>query len=618
MAKKETIILEFDVDVDDSIESIESLTKANKALREERNKLNLSTDQGKKRAQEINAVIDQNTAKIKTNVSAIEQQKINIGNYRSALDGVHPALGKVGQGLEAGASGFKAMTLQALQFIATPIGAILAALVAVFALLKAALSQNDALMDKFENVTKAVSVVLEVVVNRVAKLGEALIALAQGNFSEALNKTSEAFSGLADEIANAVTQQQLFLDASRDLADSQRNLRIEAARQENVIRQLVVAAKNRNLTFDEQEEKLRQALKLEQELVRQREDLARRDLVITARQLRVSKEFQQQANETFDQYIERLLNSSALGDEELDKIVDKVEALEQARGSSLAFQEKVENSLATIQEKRAEALEKQNEALAEQQALQRAIDRQNQNVDASTDDPLIDAFETRANVITNIEDRLQADLKKRRDAAALEEIQRAKASAALLEQKEREKLGIIQNTIGQAASLFEEDSEAYKGLATAQALINTYLAATAALASGSKINPVFGIISAAVAVANGLASVAKINGIEFAEGGWTGPGGKWDPVGIVHADEYVTPKRVKNLPQAQPHIAALESMRLRGYADGGLVTNSISQPVNDQFALANVIKNLPPAELSVKEVTKVQKRIRVKESISKR
>src|SRR5688572_25677997 len=279
--RKETIILDFEVDESASIESIESLTKANKALKDERKALNLLTAEGRKRTQEINAQIDQNTSKIKDNVSAIEKQKINIGNYRSALDGVHPALGKVGAGLEQGTQGFKAMTLQALRFIATPIGAVLAALVVVFTLIKTALSQNNELMDKFENVTKAVSVVVEIVVSRIAKLGEALIALAQGNFTEAINKSAEAFGGLADEIENAVRQQQLFLDASRDLEDSQRNLRIEAARQENVIKQLVVAAKNRNLTFDEQEEKLRQALLLEQRLVEQREDIARRDLLIT-------------------------------------------------------------------------------------------------------------------------------------------------------------------------------------------------------------------------------------------------------------------------------------------------------------------------------------------------
>jgi phage-related minor tail protein len=149
-------------------------------------------------------------------------------------------------------------------------------------------------------------------------------------------------------------------------------------------------------------------------------------------------------------------------------------------------------------------------------------------------------------------------------------------------------------------------------------LINTYLAATAALASGSKINPIFGILSAAAATAAGLASVAKINGVEFAEGGWTGPGGKYDPVGIVHADEYVTPKRVRHMPEAQPHLMALERMRLRGYADGGLVTNSISTPINQQLEIANIVKNMPAPVVGVKEVTKMQNRVRVKEQASKR
>ena len=304
--REETIILDVDVDVEDSVESINDLTAANKELRKERNALNLQSEQGKKRAQEINALIDQNTSKIKENVSAIEKQKINIGNYKSALDGVHPALGKVGEGLEQGASGFKAMTLQALRFIATPIGAILAALVAVFTLLKTALSENDELMDKFENVTNAVGVVIDVLVSRVAKLGEALIAFASGDFDKAIDLTSEAFSGLAEEIGNAVTQQQLFLDGQRALEASQRALRIETAKTENEIKRLVVASKNRNLSLDEQEELLRKALKLEEDLVKQREDIARRDLVITARRTKVAKEFQQTDSETFDQYVNRL------------------------------------------------------------------------------------------------------------------------------------------------------------------------------------------------------------------------------------------------------------------------------------------------------------------------
>lgn len=616
--RKESVILDFEVDVDDSIESIESLTKANKALREERKKLNLDTAEGQKRVQEINAQLDKNTDKIKTNVSALEKQKINIGNYKSALDGVHPVLGQVGQGLEAGASGFKAMARSALAFIATPIGAILAALVAVFSLLKSAISTNDAAFDKFENITNAVSTVINVLVGRVGKLGQALIALAEGNFSEALNLTSQAFSGLADEIERATTASQLYLDISRELEDSQRELRILAAQQENEIKRLVVAAKNRNLTFEEQEVLLRRALALEEELVVKRTRNAQVDLINTTKQIALSRGLMQTNEETFNQFLDRLFTGGVIAGEELDKIVEKIEAAEQARGSSLAFQEKLENSLAAIQEKRAAALEKQNAALQEQADLERANRRAQNNIDVTTDDPIIDAFETRVNTITDLEDRLQDDLAKRRKHADEAERQRLKAGAQYVQEVESAKLAIISNAVGAAANLYEQDSDGFKILASAQALINTYLAATAALASGSKINPIFGIISAATAVASGLASVANINGVQFAEGGWTGPGNKYDVAGVVHRDEYVAPKRVVHNPEAAPHIRALERMRLRGYADGGLVSSSIAQPINQQMELANIMKSLPPIEVGVKEITKVQNRVRVKEKISKR
>jgi hypothetical protein len=616
--RTETIILDVEVDEADAVESIDNLTKANKELRKERNALNLQSESGKKRAQEINALLDDNTNKIKTNVSALEKQKINIGNYRSALDGVHPALGKVGAGLEQGTQGFKAMTMQALRFIATPIGALLAALVAVFTLLKSALASNNELMDKFENITNAVGVVLNVIVARVGKLGEALIALVSGDFDKAIDLTSQAFTGLAAEIENAVAQGQLYLDLSRELEDAQRALRIETAKQENEIKRLVVAAKNRNLTFDEQEELLRRALRLEEELVAKRAENAQKDLVITAKRIALDRQLSQSSEETFDQFVSRLVESERLSDEQIDEIVGKIETVEQARGSSLAFQEKLENSLAAIQEKRAVALEKQNKALEEQAALQRATQRAANIEDVSTNDPLVDAFTDRATVIVDINDRMQTELAEREEQAELERIQRAKAGAELQIQIERDKAAIIGNVLGSTAQLFEQDTVAFKALASAQALINTYLAATAAYASASKVNFVLGAVAAAAAVAAGLASVAKINGVEFAEGGWTGPGSKYQPAGIVHADEYVVNKSINNSPAAQPHIAALESMRVRGYADGGYVSNSVTQPINQQLQLMDIIKNLGPFEVSAVEMTKVQKKVKVKQNISKR
>lgn len=116
----EEIIFRIDIP-QESITSLENLTKANKALREERKKLNLETADGQKRAQEINKQLDANTNIIKANSSALEKQRLNVGNYTGALDKLVPGLG-------ATVTGFQGMTKSALAFIATPIGLVIAAL----------------------------------------------------------------------------------------------------------------------------------------------------------------------------------------------------------------------------------------------------------------------------------------------------------------------------------------------------------------------------------------------------------------------------------------------------------------------------------------------------------
>lgn len=623
--RKESIILEFTVDEGASIETIESLTKANKALREERKKLNLDTEEGKKRINEINAALDRNNSKIKDNSSAIEKQRANIGNYKSALDGVHPTLGKVGQGLEAGASGFKAMARSALAFIATPIGATLAALVAIFTLLKTAISSNNQVFDKFENITNAIGIVMDVLTNRVGKLGQALIALAEGNFSEAINLTGQAFGGLAEEINNAVTAGQLYLNLSRDLEDQQRALRIEIARQENEIKRLVVAAKNQSLTLEEQEGFLRRALALEEELVKKREEVAQKDLVITAKKLAQEQSIRQSSDETFQQFLDRILTEGVLNDTRVDAIIDKIEALEQARGSSLAFQEKVENSLSIIQEKR-------NKVLEEQLALLRATQRAQDNINTDTKNPLTDAFATQLDNEFDIRQRFNDRVEKAQKEADLERRRREKREADARIELERQvadaKINITTGFLSVAASLFDQQSAEFKALATFETLISTYSTAQkayeAAFVPPTVASPGLGIAYAALAVAQGLARVAAINGVQFAEGGQTGPGfgmadnSGFKKAGFVHEYEYVVPKRVNQSPAAQPYINALEQMRLRGYADGGLVVNTATQPINQSFDVMNLIKKMPAPVVSVKEINTEQRRVRVKEKISKR
>ena len=76
--------------------------------------------------------------------------------------------------------------------------------------------------------------------------------------------------------------------------------------------------------------------------------------------------------------------------------------------------------------------------------------------------------------------------------------------------KEKSKLQAISSTLGQAATLFEENTAAYKALSIAQAAINTYLGVSGVLAQYP--GPV-GWAMSAVQIALGLAQVAKIAGI---------------------------------------------------------------------------------------------------------
>lgn len=145
------------------------------------------------------------------------------------------------------------------------------------------------------------------------------------------------------------------------------------------------------------------------------------------------------------------------------------------------------------------------------------------------------------------------------------------------------------NLLGTLSSLAKQGSAEQKALAVAEAIINTYLGATKALTLPYPAN----LIAAATTIATGLASVSKIMNTTpqgFAEGGYTGPGGKYEPAGVVHRGEYVLPQEVVNAIGVD-RLDALRSMYTsaapgRGrYATGGLVMPTLDSA--SMFAATN-------------------------------
>lgn len=73
------------------------------------------------------------------------------------------------------------------------------------------------------------------------------------------------------------------------------------------------------------------------------------------------------------------------------------------------------------------------------------------------------------------------------------------------------------------------------------------------------------------------AEIATISAQEFAEGGYTPTGGKYEPAGIVHKGEWVANQEMVVSPVTGPMIEALEQYRtggVRSLASGGMSSGS--------------------------------------------
>lgn len=135
---------------DDNIGTIKKLTAENAKLRKEQEALDLTTEAGIKRNEELNAQINKNTETIKGNVDQRKQELMNVGNYPGAF-------GKMGSAINETVPAFGRLGAAAKAFIANPIGLVLTAIVVVVGLLVKAFQRSEESMNKVRKITGAIS-----------------------------------------------------------------------------------------------------------------------------------------------------------------------------------------------------------------------------------------------------------------------------------------------------------------------------------------------------------------------------------------------------------------------------------------------------------------------------
>jgi hypothetical protein len=224
--------------------SLDQLRASLNLLQKEYGQLNKETDEGAAKALEMSDRIEQLTLEVKSQEKAIGDTRRNVGNYEEAiqsavgsmipfgnqLTGIAASGGGVKGALTAITTGIQGATRAAIAFIATPIGAAIAALAAIGAATKAWFDYNNEIretnqllagitdqtgdtLDNIRRQTAAIEETLGVGAEESAKAAKVLVEQFGISYEEALDKMQTgilATNGANDELLASISEYSTF------------------------------------------------------------------------------------------------------------------------------------------------------------------------------------------------------------------------------------------------------------------------------------------------------------------------------------------------------------------------------------------------------------------------
>lgn len=479
---------------DNSLGALKTRLSENKKARDQ---VNLSTIQGRKEFDRLTKSIKADNDALLNAEKAAGQYSRQVGNYGEALNTVSPAAAGV-------VTQVKAMTKAALAFVATPLGAVLAAIALVLAPLVGFFKNTQEGMDQVDQAGAALSATFGVLTDVFSNIGRVIIGLATGTLSlkEAFTEFKGALTGVTDEIfkqANAAVQIEKDFQALRRVEDelivTQAKRRVQLEETKNAIEDL-------SLSLTERIELTEKAKDISNDIARDEEIIAKRRLELTKQQNSLSESTQEDIRKERDLEVE-LIN---------------------IRAASLA---------------------QQKEFITKGVALRNEAAKSRETTQIELDDREIELFELKEVTKLEISERLavlgtQVEQRELKNRTALQK----NASKLAIDIKKAEtqayitSLGILTNAVAGFAS---EQSLIGKGLA----LFNIGLSSAEAIAKGTAASqslPFPGnLIATATTIATVLSNIARAKSLlsststpKFAHGGALEIGGKSHAQGGTH------------------------------------------------------------------------------------
>ncbi len=355
--------------------TISEAENANKKLSLIRSQITTDTQEGRDAITEINNKIGENNDFIKENSDALKLQKMNVGNYKASVSEALGELNIFNGGLdgflersqEAGGSGnllknsfngvkdsVVATTKASLGFLATPLGAALAAIALVVGILYGAFKSFTPLVDKVEQGMAALGAVVNVVKNSV-------IALVTGAKS-----LGDVFSNLGGSMRDAAQAAAELKKAQQDLDDAMQQQEVSSAKNRAEINRLNIQAKDRTKTEEERLALLSKAAQLEEKDFKDRKANSDEKLRIAYQEIAIAAELS-------DAEIKELQKSGLKYKEITEQKTSNNDELYDALKSALLDSTSVENEFYSNQEKN---INKTNKLIEDAEAEREKINAQ--------------------------------------------------------------------------------------------------------------------------------------------------------------------------------------------------------------------------------------------------
>lgn len=512
-----------------AVKTLEDIANANKVLREERKKLNLATEEGVKRANEINAAIDRNDKKFKEHASSLEKQRLNIGNYASAIDKLIPGF----DGLSQAVSGSKTFIDGAgksisgmgmvMKIALGPIGLLVAAL----GVMIASLSQSEEGQDRLAKITTVLGVVFNKFFSVVESVGEVLFDAVSGVSSMtdklgifgvaidiALTPLKLLFAGL-QKIAEFTGFDKVIEDTIKTgEAIANLNDEIEARENELIVRRAETNAKV-------------QALR--EQAITQEGALKRKTI---AEAIQLEKDLAKAEKEQIDAKLKAFdleaKSSGALTEEQkkqrAELLAAQIDADAQGAQSTIKFQKELEalnDKQNALLQSRLDKEKELNEIALEQQ-LER-IEKEKELYDIQIEDfrEFLEGKKAVEDEIVKIEEDEEFD---REDKAAQQDNIRVANEIKRDKLAGEQRLKTSQILFGGLEQSLRAFGLKSKVISSGLALANTFLGVTEILKAPTSpfIEPFASIVRGvqiATTIATGLGAIKQINSAQFARGG---------------------------------------------------------------------------------------------------